>query len=291
MERGQPALGVGACPDPVHGHRPVPAGLEFLLAQRLELDRVLPVQRPRDLHGLADRIVPGAAVQAERPAGVRDVHPDPVLADSGRRRGRHPDIGGSLGASPDLQDAVITHPARGVVRLHRGVREVGQLIDRVHDVGRVRQRGRDVAVLPGHHCLLAGLDQPPVLGQQFLRATPLGVLLVPVHPQRAQAPLRVIECLADDGDALIDRDHRGDAGLGQRGAVIDRGRRGAELGGMQHHRGQHPGQGDVDGEPRRAEDLPRRVDPEPALSPDQLVLARILRLHAVRDRQLRGPDG
>ena len=37
--------------------------------------------------------------------------------------------------------------------------------------------------------------------------------------------------------------------------------------------------------------FPGRVDPEPALAPDQLVLARILRLHAVRDRQLRGPDG
>ena len=60
---------------------------------------------------------------------------------------------------------------------------------------------------------------------------------------------------------------------------------------MQHHRGQHPWQGDVDGEPGLAEDLPRSIDPEPALAPDQLVPARILRLHVVRDRQLRGADG
>jgi hypothetical protein len=103
VEPGQAAPGVGAGPDPVHGHRPVTAGLELLLAQRLELDRVLPVQRPRDLHGLAVRIVAGGAVQPERPAGERDVHPDPVLADPGGRRGRHPGVGGPLGADPDLE--------------------------------------------------------------------------------------------------------------------------------------------------------------------------------------------
>ena len=252
---------------------------------------MLPVQRPRDLHGLAVRIVPGGAVQPERPAGERDVHPDPVLADPGGRRGRHPGVGGPLGADPDLEDAVVAHPAHGVVRLHRGVREVGQLVERVHHMRRAGERGLDVAVFPGHHGLLAGLDEPPVLGQQLLRAAPLGVAVVPVHPQRAQAPLRVVERLADHRDALLDRDHRGDAGLGQRRAVIDRGGHGAELGRVQHHRGQHPGQGDVDGEPGLPEDLPRGVDPEPALGPDELVPARVLGTDVVRDRQLRGARG
>jgi hypothetical protein len=123
-------------------------------------------------------------VQAERPARERDVNPDPVLADSGGRRGRHPLVGGTLGAGPHLKDAVLAHPARGVVRFHRGVREVGQLVDRVDDVRGARERGLDVAVLPGHHGLLARFDQPPVLGQQFLRAPPLGFPIVPVHPQR-----------------------------------------------------------------------------------------------------------
>ena len=130
-----------------------------------------------------------------------------------------------------------------------------------------------------------------MLGEQLVRAAPLGVAVVPVHPQRAQAPLGVVERLADDRDALLDRDHRGDAGLGERRAVIDRGGHGAELGRVQHHRGQHPGQGDVDGEPGVPEDLPRGVDPEPALGPDELVPARVLGTDVVRDWQLRGARG
>ena len=272
VERGQAALGVGAGPDPVHGHRPVPAGLEFLLAQRLELDRVLPVQRPRDLHGLADRIVPGGAVQPERPAGERDVHPDPVLVDSGGRRGRHPGIGGSLGADPHLEDAVVAHPAHGVVRLHRGVREVGQLVDRVHDVRRA-PRARS-STSPS--CRATTACSPDSTSRRCSASSSSELRRSAFcssqsTSQREQAPLRVVERLADYRDALLDRDHRGDAGHGERRAVVDRGGRGAELGRVQHHRGQHPGQGDVDGEPGLAEDLPGRVDPERALAADELV--------------------
>ena len=60
---------------------------------------------------------------------------------------------------------------------------------------------------------------------------------------------------------------------------------------MQYDGGQHPGQDNVDGELCRAEDFPWRVDSEPAFVPDQLVLARFLRLDTVRDRQLPGTFG
>ena len=58
---GQAAVRVGSGAHAVDGHRAVAAALEFLLAQRLDLDRVLPVERSRDLHGLGRRVVLGAA--------------------------------------------------------------------------------------------------------------------------------------------------------------------------------------------------------------------------------------
>ena len=63
---------------------------------------------------------------------------------------------------------------------------------------------------------------------------------------------------------------------GPSSAVVDLGDRGAERRRMQHDGGQHSGQVDVDGEPRRAEDLARSVDAEPVLLPDQLVLAAVV---------------
>ena len=112
--------GPGARPSPGTGRT-----LELLLAQRLDLDRVLPVQRPRDLHGLAGRVGAGGAVQAERPAGVRDVHPYPVLVR--RRPPPRPPCGVYSGDSVLAQTSRMPSSpigAHGVVRFHRRVRQV-----------------------------------------------------------------------------------------------------------------------------------------------------------------------
>jgi hypothetical protein len=52
-------------------------------------------------------------------------------------------------------------------------------------------------------------------------------------------------------------------------------------GGMEHYRGQHVGQSDVDREPGSAEDLARGVDAEPSVVPDELVGTGIFRLDTV----------
>ena len=147
----------------------------------------------------------------------------------------------------------------------------------------------DVAVVAGGHGVLARLEQPDVLGQQLGGAPPLGVRVVPLHDQRTQSALRVGDGLGDDGDALVDRDDRGHPGLGERRLVIDRGDRGAEPRRVQHHRRQHPGEAQVDRETGGAENLRYGVDPQPPFAPDQPVVGRILRLHAIGDRKLLGP--
>ena len=86
----------------------------------------------------------------------------------------------------------------------------------------------DVAVVASRHGVLAGFEQPQVLGQQLVGAPPLGVRVVPFDDESPQPALRVGDRLGHDSDALVDRDDRGHAGLRERRGVIDRGSRGAE---------------------------------------------------------------
>ena len=164
MPRGQATVGVGAGPDAVNGHRAVAADLEFLLAERLDLDRVLPIERSRDLHRFGRRVVLCARVQSERSAGERDVHLHLLLVDPGDRGGVHLHVLGCLGPHPHLEHAVLAHPAGRVVRLHRGVSEVRQRVRRVDRRGCVGQGLVDVAVVASRHGVLARLEQPEVLG-------------------------------------------------------------------------------------------------------------------------------
>ena len=59
-----------------------------------------------------------------------------------------------------------------------------------------------------------------MLGEQLGRAAALGVAVVPLDGQRAQPALGVGERLAGDGDALLDRNDRDDASLGQRRPIV-----------------------------------------------------------------------
>ena len=71
----------------------------------------------------------------------------------------------------------------------------------------------DVAVVASHHRLLAGFEQPEVLGEKLAGAPALGVGVVPFDDEGPQPTLRVGDRLGDDSDTLLDRDDRGHAGL------------------------------------------------------------------------------
>ena len=58
---------------------------------------------------------------------------------------------------------------------------------------------------------------------------------------------------------------------------------------MQHDRGQHPREADVDREMSGTENLRHGIDPQPPFAPDQLVVGGILWLDAIRNRKLLGP--
>ena len=138
---------VGAGAHAVGGHRPVVAGLEVLLAQRLDPDRVLPVEPTRDLCGFGGRIVAGGAVQPERAPGERHVNLDLVLVDAHRVRDRHLAVKRGLGARPHLQHTVLAHPAHRVVGLHRSVREIRERVRGVDRRLRGRKRGVDISLV------------------------------------------------------------------------------------------------------------------------------------------------
>jgi hypothetical protein len=97
-------------------------------------------------------------------SGEGDSHLDLFLVDAGERGGVHLHVFGCLGPHPHLEDAVLAHPARRVVRLHRRVREVRQRVRRVDCEGRVGHRPVNVALVPRGHGLLAGLDEAHLLG-------------------------------------------------------------------------------------------------------------------------------
>ena len=227
-------------------------------------------------------------VQAERSAGERDVDLDLLLVDAGSLARPHAGELGRFGARPDLEHAVLAHPARRVVRLHRGVGQVRQLVRPVDDRRRVCEHLFRAAVVPRDDRLLARFQQPDVLGLQLGGAAPLSVGVVPLHGQGAQPALRVRERVADHGDAGIDRHHRANARLGQRRLIGDRYGPRAEPRRVEHDGGQHSGDGHVDREASGAEDLRHRVDAQPSFAADQSVVRPVLRLDAVGNRELLG---
>jgi hypothetical protein len=80
-------LRVGCGADSVNGHRAVAARLEVLLAERLELDRVLPAERAGDVYRLGRWVSLGAAVVPERAAGEGGTYFDLLLVDATGFRG------------------------------------------------------------------------------------------------------------------------------------------------------------------------------------------------------------
>src|SRR5471032_1154044 len=101
MESSEAALVVGAGSDAVHRDRAEVTRLEVLLSGRLQLDRVLPVQRSGDFDGVPGRIVGCAAVMPERSACVGDVNVDFVLVDPGGAGSGHLRVARRFGAGPD----------------------------------------------------------------------------------------------------------------------------------------------------------------------------------------------
>ena len=77
----------------------------------------------------------------------------------------HLGVHGRLSACPHLQDAICAHPTDGVVRLHRRVREIRQLVEGVNRVGSLSQTLVEIAICSGDDGPFSGFDQAVVLAQ------------------------------------------------------------------------------------------------------------------------------
>src|SRR5271156_3380414 len=148
---------------------------------------MLPAEGLSDLYGLAGWILPGTAVKSERTARLRDVHDDLLVPNSGSCSGRHLCVDGRLGTCPDLEYTIITHATHRVVRFHRGVREVGQLVDRVYDVRRVCESCRDVSSVCSYNGVFSGFDESAMFLKELVRAAALGVVIVPDDVEQTDA--------------------------------------------------------------------------------------------------------
>ncbi len=214
----QATVRVGRGAHAVDGHRPVAADLELLLAQRLHLDRVLPVERSRDLHGLGRRVALGARVQPERSAGEGDVHLDLLLVDPGDRRGVHLHVLGRLGARPTPRArrprASGTPRCSAPSARERGTaactsRRSSSAASAERLRRRRRRRARRTACSPDSSSRRCSASSSSELRRSAF---------VSSHSTTSARSPRCASAtrLADDGDALVDRDDRDHPGLGER---------------------------------------------------------------------------
>ena len=191
---------------------------------------------------------------------------------------------GGLRAHPDV-DAV-SPPMRGrVERLHRRVRQIGNLIDRL-DQFRGRGEGR-VNVAMAAAVGERPIERGAIFGAELVAVGRSGRAEIPHDRHRLERLLGAPEIVGDDRHAVGHR-HGGDdpATAGDRGKIV-----GFELaaehraiggGGVGHAR--QPG---VDAEARRARDLERRVDALEARA-DKLELIGRLDRRLGRKRDLGG---
>ncbi len=159
-------------------------------------------------------------------------------------------------AVPDFA-AVGVEPDHAVHRLHRGVRQIGEVVRRADDLGRAGKRFAGVAGLLGDQA--RGLGQFLVAGQDFVAAQLEGGALVPAHDQRVAALLGAPGVVGEHRDALRNLHHIDHALDRLRLARIERLDLGPEQRRMGNHGNQHAGQEDVLREACRTVGLGRAV--------------------------------
>ena len=206
--------------------------------------------------------------------------------DAGDARRRHLVHGLELGSGPDLA-AAVGEAHRAVERLHRRVREVGDVVFSNHTLGGMGERFFRISLLRGHGAL--GLRLRAVALEE-LRAIDVGARpRIPVDHEGIATELGAPEVARDDSDAGWHLHHLLDA-LDRLGlARVERLDLPSEDGRSRDERGPQVGHADVHPELRLPGDLLRRVEAPGGLADDLPALA-VLQLHALRRRLGLGSD-
>ncbi len=251
-------------------HRPVVAGLHVVRARPHQLQRRS--GGLRDLDGFDDvvrhRICAPAETAAEE--GRVELHARGIQAR--RVSGRRVVDGLELRSGPDLA-ATLAQVDDAVQRLHRRVREVGELVLGFETSRRAPGGGLDVALLARDEAGRRGelfVLAPQVLGGELRVRSE-----VPFDLEELAPALRRPESCRDHGDAGADLDDFLHARDGARRVRLHALHARAEHGRVGHERGQHVRQAHVDGELRLARDLVGCVETRSRLA-DQAEILGIL---------------
>src|SRR5258706_15744075 len=145
-----------------------------------------------------------------------------VRLDPGSTRSRHTGVLRRLRGCPDLEDAVVAHLAHSVVGFHRSVREIRNLVELVDRMGSFADRVVSVAFVAHDDGILSGLHEAAMLSEDLFGTASLRVAVVPADVQGLQPAMRVVEGLADNSNAFLDRHDRDDARHIKGGSVVDR---------------------------------------------------------------------
>ena len=277
------ARGVETTAQAMHVEWPIPAALDVVFACPHELDGAITADGLRDGRRFAGNVAVGRGAAAEAAPSEQRVHTHRVgrYADDLRddllidRR--------SLRACPEVA-AVGADADDRVQRLHRRVRQIGELVHRLQDSRRAAQGAVGVAFAP---CAGARpTSQHAIRRVELVRAALLRTALVPRHAQRLAAFAGRPEALRHHGHT---RRHRHDVRHAlhpARGRRVERLHGGAEARRSRDQRRQHPRHGEVHRVLRRAVGLGPAVHARRLLA-DELEVLRILERH-LRGQRARG---
>ncbi len=234
----------------VHEHRPEITALDVFLARPDGLDR--DVLALRHFHRIGDEVRSDVGAPAEPAAEERRVHEDLLGLQS--RDGRTDALvhGLILGPGPDVA-AIRLHVRHRVQRLHRRMRQVGNLVDRFDGLGRGRQRLLGVAFVLRDE---AGLSRHlSILLAHRIRVESSVRAVIPDDLERLPSGAGAPEILGDDRNARGDGLHLDDAGNGFGLRGVDTLDRPAADRRMRHDRGEHARKPHVDAEFGLSRDL------------------------------------
>src|SRR5439155_3395348 len=152
----------------------------------------------RDLHRLADEVRRRSGAPSEPSAEELGMDGNVFRRDAGDARRRHLVHGLELGSGPDLA-AAVGEAHRAVERLHRRVREVGDVVFSNHALGVMGERFFRISLLRGHGTLALLLRAEAL---EELRAIDVGARpRIPVDHEGIATELGAPEIARDDSDA------------------------------------------------------------------------------------------
>ena len=169
-----------------------------------------------------------------------------------------------------------------IERLHRRVREVGELVAGRYLPRRVKDCGGTITLLACRQCGLIG--KLPIFSHQSRAAELLGAGIVPIHLERVPPPFGGPEAFGHDRYAMWHLYHLDHARYGTGRTGVERSDLRTEQGWALEQCHEHARQRDIQGELCRPVDLRRDVDPRWAAA-DQFVVLGLLEADRRRNRQ------